>query len=117
MSDGPQCLETEQPFAHKAELMAVIKAGAAMRKDERQLMAGRLFGTYSIRLRLAQALGQPGEVGDLALLVENLRDCGDVAVDGWYIHAVGGVRFIVFENGQDGRFLGCLRGDVEGHVL
>ncbi|ULU25746.1 hypothetical protein [Dyella terrae] len=112
MSDIPQCLTSDQPFPHKAELMAAIDAGASVRKDERQLMVGRLIGTYEIRLRLAQAQGQPAK-DDLALLVDNLRDCENVAVAVWYIHSAGGVRFIVVEGAEDGRFLGCLLGSVE----
>jgi hypothetical protein len=47
------------------------------------------MGTYAIRLRLAQAEGQPAK-DDLALLVENLRKCKDVVVAAWYVHAVRG---------------------------
>jgi hypothetical protein len=97
-------------------LVAAIDAGASVRKDERQLMADRLIGAYAIRLRLAQAEGQPAKE-DLALLIDNLRECEDVAVAAWYVHAVRGVRFTLLESAEGGRFLGCLLGGVEISVL
>jgi hypothetical protein len=97
-------------------LVVAIDAGASVRKDERQLMVDRLIGTYAIRLRLAQAQGQPAK-DDLALLVGNLRECGGVAVAVWYVHVVRGVRFMVLESAEDGRFLGCLLGGIENSVF
>jgi len=112
MTDTPRCLASSTDFPHRAELVAAVANGSTVRKDSRALSVGSLFGTYTIRLKIAQSHGTSAQISELTFLVNNLQRHIDRNADVWYVHGGDGTKFHLFECSDNGIALGCLHGGV-----
>jgi hypothetical protein len=118
----PVAINTSAAFKHRDAILAALREGGACRPDDRELWANELLGTYLIRLNIAldQKLngGLPEEENshaqDLRHLTEALRRAGSTRVRAFHVHAPDGVAYQVFQAGDDGENLGCLRREPQG---
>lgn len=124
MSEYPSCLKSEVEFHYKQEVITALEVGASLRKDDRQLVAGDLWGTYQIRLNIAndssnQKSNDPNTSQYILALTELVKNLGSnpteiVAV--WYVRLNDGGRYWLFENEKSGLAFGCLYGKVSENV-
>ena len=120
MKISPACLSESDQFPHKAEVAAALAAGAHVRRDERELVANSLLGTYQVRLQIVQhrkpsteqAQQQEQAINDLGFLINRLGQHPDAPVAVWYIHALSGARYVLMEDAQSNVAMGCITGAV-----
>ncbi|WP_156455930.1 MULTISPECIES: hypothetical protein [Stenotrophomonas] len=116
----PQSLLLSEQFPYKEELISALQNGEPCRRmDEGDFLAGRLAGTYQIRLRIAKDAAVRGHlisdydlaVRDLTILADRLLSAAPEAV--LAVYSVGptkdGFKYHLFEKKCDGHFVGCLR--------
>ena len=117
----PRSLGLSEHFPYKEELIAALQDGEPCRRlDEGEFFAGKLAGTYQIRLRIAKDPVVRGKlvtdddlaVRDLTIIVNRLLAASPEAALAFY--SIGptksGFKYQLFEQECDGQFVGCLRG-------
>lgn len=118
----PQSLRLTEDFPYKEELINALQEGERCeRLDEGgEFLAGKLLGTYQIRLRMAKDPVIRGKlvsdddlaVRDLNIMVSRLLVAAPEAALAFY--SIGptknGFKYQLFEQVSDGRFVGCFRG-------
>lgn len=124
MNEFPRCLKSEVEFHYKQEVITALEAGASLRKDNRQLVASDLLGTYQIRLNIAndfsnQKSNEPitlQYIQALTELVKNLGSNPTENVAAWYVRLSDGDRYWLFENEKSGLAFGCLHSETSENV-
>jgi hypothetical protein len=121
MNAQPQSLHAEVPFPYKHEIIAALANGATCSKYDRHLLAGRLLGTYQIRLNIAQdpkindnlPLSANAIARDLTTIVKNLSVDPATEVSVYSIRFADHAVYQLFEYAHDGGYIGCLRSPWE----
>ena len=112
----PRSLEGHGDFLHRTELLAALRLGASLRRDERVIPAESHYGVYRIRLNISRdSRITKGHEASAARAVEDIKWFlasleKDLGADtrAWFIRAEAGERFILIENDKTGAPLGCL---------
>lgn len=110
-------LESQVEFPYREEIALALGAGAECRKDDRSLVAGKLSGTYKIRLAIACDPNAPGVyeadnfvARDYDTMVRNLSSRPNATVAVYYIGPTQkGVLYFLTEFEDTGSYVGCFR--------
>jgi hypothetical protein len=121
----PRCLQSEEPFEHKAEVLCALQAGASIRREERLVVAESHSAVYGVRIGLAKdsrlikghERQAASAVEDMSLFLARLQRNLSALTRAWHTSAPSGERFTIVENEATSELLGCLSGRVERKEL
>jgi len=113
--DGPgsqlsPILSAGANFPHRSAVACAIVSGAHVRKDDRALPVIQLVRTHMIRLRLVGELANGDGVADYEWFVKSLAGAPDARLAIWPIRPVAVPKWVLVEDSDSGRPLGCIVG-------
>lgn len=124
MNPRPRSVDSPELFPYKEDIRRALELGVRCRKDDRELLAGKLVGTYQIRLSIAKdpkinggVLESENDVArDLTTIVNNLSVAPETAIAVYYIGPTSdSIMYFLMEYEQSGGYVGCFRGRRPAH--